>query len=73
MGSRPRATFQKRQKEQARQEKQRAKMQRKLQRRLEKQAGSAEAETPSSSHGPNPAECQSGIEDETNSTTNPDV
>ena len=39
MSPRPRATFAKRQKEQARQEKQRAKAQRKLQRKLEDQAG----------------------------------
>ena len=39
MSPRPRATFAKRQKEQARQEKQRAKAQRKQQRKLETQAG----------------------------------
>lgn len=39
MSSRPRATFTKRQKEQARQEKQRAKAQRKQQRKLEAQPG----------------------------------
>lgn len=39
MSPRPRVTFAKRQKEQARQEKQRAKAERKLQRKLENQAG----------------------------------
>ena len=39
MSPRPRATFAKRQKEQARQEKQRAKAERKLQRKIENQAG----------------------------------
>jgi hypothetical protein len=39
LSSRPRTTFTKRQKEQARQEKQRAKAQRKLQRKLDSQAG----------------------------------
>ena len=39
MSPRARATFAKRQKEQARQEKQRAKAERKLQRKLENQAG----------------------------------
>jgi len=39
LSPRPRATFAKRQKEQARQEKQRAKAERKLQRKIENQAG----------------------------------
>lgn len=39
MSPRPRVTFNKRQKEQARQEKQRAKAERKLQRKIENQAG----------------------------------
>jgi hypothetical protein len=39
LSPRPRATFSKRQKEQARQEKQRAKAERKLQRKLDNQAG----------------------------------
>jgi hypothetical protein len=53
---RPSQTFQKRQKELARQEKQRAKAQRKLQRKLEKQAPAEDAvhqggESPDSPHG----------------------
>lgn len=45
MSPRPRATFSKRQKEQARQEKQRAKAQRKLQRKLESQVGVQHTDT----------------------------
>jgi len=44
---RPSQTFQKRQRELARQEKQREKAQRKQQRKLEKQTGAAEADVPS--------------------------
>ena len=43
MSPRPRATFAKRQREQARQEKQRTKAERKLQRKLESQAGAQHA------------------------------
>jgi hypothetical protein len=45
LSPRPRATFAKRQKEQARQEKQRAKAERKLQRKLESQAGNQHSDT----------------------------
>jgi hypothetical protein len=73
MASRSRATFQKRQKEQARQEKQRAKLQRKLQRKLENQMSRSEDATPLDAAQPSAPDTEQRPAYGTNSSINPEL
>ncbi len=71
MASRSRPTFQKRQKEQARQEKQRAKLQRKLQRKLDNQVSRSEDATPLDGAEASAPGSEQSSECGTNSSINP--
>ncbi len=73
MASRSRATFQKRQKEQARQEKQRAKLQRKLRRKLDTQMSRSEDATPLDTAEASGPDSEQPSEYGTNSSINPEL